>query len=526
MNGFGMNGFGMFAFIFCYTIIPWVVIGSALIFVALWSRGWVIGKQMSLIVITLLVSSMISISIYRYLGILDFFVLFDEYMYYLSWAACAALIFAFVLTYTLPAKAYIFTHIATILLFALFLNYLVNPSIDYIKGVFEHNRNENNLSQVNSQETAAIAHQFEDKTQKEKYSLYTQAIYDNNLSKEVYQYFIQQFGNPLKDEQGSLDYKSLSEYDYYTIPFFTAIHEKNLTALQVFIDYLKGTSPEELKHSQACAYGVPTNFFRLENNFATLYDPMNKNLNNEPDEAKINLKIAELILPIFPKLAITKDGSPIVDITIQNADLNAMKLFSKYSTPSSKTLATASYVLSGDVEKLVDTLNSQPSLLNQKMTIGNYYSESTTLQFYIFLFGKKEIIQAISPMIKWKSEDLYYNEGYSFALAYAARRLKAVLRGESEETNQDAIDIFSFLINTTTQNKMKISNDQLWDITIDELYIDNGKDKRNVFNDEAIKAICTSDIGPQYLEYVSKLDRVNTNDRIKLTIDEVIKVCH
>lgn len=160
------------------------------------------------------------------------------------------------------------------------------------------------------------------------------------------------------------------------------------------------------------------------------------------------------------------------------------------------------------------------------MTIGNYYSGSTTLQFYIFLFGKKEIIQAISPMIKWKSEDLYYNEGYSFALAYAARRLKAVLRGESEETNQDAIDIFSFLINTTTQNKMKISNDQLWDITIDELYIDNGKDKRNVFNDEAIKAICTSDIGPQYLEYVSKLDRVNTNDRIKLTIDEVIKVCH
>lgn len=516
-----MDSLGMYIIIFVYLVIPGLVVGSALLFAALWMRGKAIGKRMTLINATLLVVTMLVIAVYRWLGVLGVFVLFDEFLVYLAWAAAAALFLAFILVNLLPGRAYIFNHLVTALLFAFALNYFVDPPMAFISDSFKYQENRNSWDIYHAEGLSAFDAQFKGKTQQEKYSLYSVAIMDKTAPKEIYSYFIGQLGSPLKDDQGSLDYVA-HKSNYYQIPFFDAIHQKNLTALQVFIDEFKTASPEELKHYQDIVYAAPPSWLGLEETFARKGNP----LYQKPRESDDDLKLADLILSAFPLLALTKeDKRPIIDISIENADLRAMQLFAKYSQPSGETLTAASYVLAGETDKLVKLLKTQPSLLNHQMTIGKLYPGGTNLLSYIVMFGNQNTLQAVLPMINWQDENLYYSRGYSLILAHAAGRVAGVLRGGSDEKSEDAVSAFALFLNKLLEEKITVSDEQLWNIVTNDFYINNGRDKRNVFNREAIKTICDSSAGAQFLTYVNHLDKNYTNERIKLSVAEITKVC-
>ncbi|EBU8201753.1 hypothetical protein DLM16_19085, partial [Salmonella enterica subsp. enterica serovar Livingstone] len=58
-------------------------------------------------------------------------------------------------------------------------------------------------------------------------------------------------------------------------------------------------------------------------------------------------------------------------------------------------------------------------------------------------------------------------------------------------------------------------------------YIDNlyYGPKVERFNDEAIKAICTSPFGPQFLHYVNNLDNPDNDHKIKISIAAIRRNC-
>ncbi|VFS47548.1 hypothetical protein [Budvicia aquatica] len=159
------------------------------------------------------------------------------------------------------------------------------------------------------------------------------------------------------------------------------------------------------------------------------------------------------------------------------------------------------------------------------MTIGKLYPGGTNLLSYIVMFGNQNTLQAVLPMINWQDENLYYSRGYSLILAHAAGRVAGVLRGGSDEKSEDAVSAFALFLNKLLEEKITVSDEQLWNIVTNDFYINNGRDKGNVFNREAIKTICDSSVGAQFLTYVNHLDKNYTNERIKLSVAEITKVC-
>ncbi|HAB6729181.1 TPA_asm: hypothetical protein GYI98_003727, partial [Salmonella enterica subsp. enterica serovar Java] len=240
---------------------------------------------------------------------------------------------------------------------------------------------------------------FKSKSQPQQYDAYLQAIYNNDSPKELYQYFVQQLGSPLKNRQGSWDYSS-NKSEYYDIPFFQAIQAENLTALQVFIDAIKNGSPEERKQAKDIVDAVPSYWLELE---LVFYPQVSRHIASDSE-----LKQADLILSAFPELAITKEGVSIIDLTILSADARATKLFAKYSHPSSAALTAAGYVLTGETDKVIDVLNVQPSLLNKKIATQKYYSSMSLLD-YITRFGKEDIVRKVYSMISRQDGELYNN---------------------------------------------------------------------------------------------------------------------
>ncbi|MDM7222129.1 hypothetical protein QUH46_12145, partial [Klebsiella grimontii] len=147
------------------------------------------------------------------------------------------------------------------------------------------------------------------------------------------------------------------------------------------------------------------------------------------------------------------------------------------------------------------------------------------LLFYVVTFGKKDIIQQVIPRINWQDPELYYNKGNSLVLAYAARRVKNAFHNASLETNKDAIEIFTLLLNTQLRNQPNIPDRQLWEIAADDFYRSHWPNTGETFNDEAIRSICHSDIGPQFLRYIDTLDK-NDNETVKSRVSGIKKACH
>lgn len=519
-----MNSSGFLIVMLCVFVIPTFVGGAILFFLILWRKGKVIGKNMTVIFAILFLATIILSAVYQYLGVIGTFTL-DHFLYF-SWAAGAALFLALVFFSLSPAKHVIFVHTVILLFFTFVANKFIDPSIEQIEMNFTLRNSANNiaefkLNEFTLQKLPDFDRLFKSKSQQEQYELYFSAIYNKSLPKELYQYFVQQLGSPLKNRQGSFDYIS-NHSDYYSIPFFDAIHEQNLTALQVFIDAIQASSDEEHKHAQEIVYAAPAEWTGLEDTFTRPIDVFN----DKPTQPDSVLKQAELLLSAFPELARTKKGEVIIDSTIQNANVRAMKLFAKYSQPGSATLTAASYVLAGETDKIVDILKAQPLLLRQQITIGKYYPGSTNLLFYIIMFGNENTIQAIMPMINWQDPELYYNEGNSYVLAYAARRVKGVLRNASLETQEDAVDVFTLLLNTQLRERPNILTRQLWEIATDDFHIDNWPNQGDKFDDEAIRSICNSNAGPRFLHYVDALGEKNNNEKVKSLIAGVKKACH
>ncbi|MBZ7650631.1 hypothetical protein [Klebsiella grimontii] len=518
-----MNGNGFLFVIFCVFIIPALIGGGFLIFLILWSKGRVIGKSMSVAYVFLFFAAIILCAVYKYLGFLYTFTL-DHFIYF-SWAAGAALILALILFSTFSVKNAGFIHALTLLTFALIANKFIGPSMEQVDMSFAERDRANSIAEFRLgkftvQKLPELDRLFKSKSQQEQYEIYLFAIYDKSLPKELYQYFVQQLGSPLKNRQGSFDYVA-NQSDYYTIPFFEAIHSQNLTALQVFIDAIQASSAAERKQAQDIVYAAPAQWTGLEHTFAQPIDVYYK----RPTHPDSVIKQAELLLSAFPELAKTQTGVAIIDRTIQNADVRAMRLFAKYSQPGSEILTAASYVLGGETDEFVDILKKQPSLLRQQIDIGKYYSGSTNLLFYVVMFGKKDIIQQVIPRINWQDPELYYNKGNSLVLAYAARRVKNAFYNASLETNKDAVEIFTLLLNTQLRNQPNIPDRQLWDIAADDFYRSHWPNTGETFNDEAIRSICHSDIGPQFLRYIDTLDK-NDNETVKSRVSGIKKACH
>lgn len=519
-----MNSGGFLILILLVFVIPTIVGGSVLVFLILWGKGNVIGKNMTITSITLFLATIILSVIYEYLGAINTFT-FDHFLYF-SWAAGAALVLALVFFSISSAKHIALIYVVTLLFFSLVANKFIDPSIERIKMTFSMRDSANTVSEFKLNEFTVqklpdFDRLFKSKSQQQQYELYSSAIYNKSLPKELYQYFVQQLGSPLKNRQGSFDYVS-NHSDYYSIPFFDAIHEHNLTALQVFIDAILASSDEERKHAQEIVYAAPAKWTGLEYTFTQPIDVFHDK-HTQPDSV---LKQAEMLLSAFPELAKTKEGMNIIDSTIQNADVRAMKIFARYSQPGSEVLTAASYVLAGETDNIVDVLKAQPLLLRQQITIGKYYPGSTNLLFYIVMFGNEDIIRAVIPMINWQDPELYYNEGHSYILAYAALRVKGGLRNASLEPQKDAVDIFTLLLNTQLHEGKNILSKQLWNIATDDFHIDKWPNKGDVFDDEAIRSICSSDMGPQFLRYIDTLDKQNNNEKVKLLIAGIKKACH
>ncbi|HDC2123623.1 TPA: hypothetical protein O7X39_002181 [Salmonella enterica] len=356
---------------------------------------------------------------------------------------------------------------------------------------------------------------FKSKSQPQQYDAYLQAIYNNDSPKELYQYFVQQLGSPLKNRQGSWDYSS-NKSESYDIPFFQAIQAKNLTALQVFIDAIQNGSPEERKQAKDIVDAVPSDWLELR---LVFYPQVSRHIASDSE-----LKQADLILSAFPELAITKEGVSIIDLTILSADVRAMKLFAKYSHPSSAALTAAGYVLTGETNKIIDVLHVQPSLLNEEIATREYYS-SVTLLSYITRFGKEDVVRKVYSMISRQDGELYNNS--DTILFHATERIHDKLSKGSKENEQESVAIFSFILNSLAHESVNISNEQLWEIVTEKFYIDNlyYGPKVERFNDEAIKAICTSPFGPQFLHYVNNLDKPDNDHKIKISIAAIRRNC-
>lgn len=519
-----MNNSGFVLVIFLVFIIPIMVGGATLVFLFLWGKGRIIGKNMSITSVILLVAGVILLGVYEYLGVIDAFT-FDYFLYF-SWAAGAVLFLALISFSISPKKHAVFIHVINLLLFTFVVNKFIDPSIDRIKMSFTMRDSANNIAEFKlneflPQKLPDIERLFKSKSQQEKYELYSAAIYNKKLPKELYQFFVQQLGSPLKNRQGSFDYAA-HHSDYYSIPFFDAIHEQNLTALQVFIDVIQSSSDDERKHAQDIVYAAPAKWTGLEDTFTRQINVFHDK-RTQPDGV---LKQAELLLSAFPGLAKTKNGAAIINSTIQNADVRAMKIFAKYSQPGSATLTAASYVLAGETDKLAAMLKTQPLLLRQQITIGKYYPASTNLLFYIVMFGNENIIQTILPMINWQDPELYYNEGNSYILAYAARRVKGGLHNASLETQEDAVDVFTLLLNTQLREREDILTRQLWEIATQDFYTDSWPNNGGNFDDKAIRSICYSSAGPQFLHYVDTLYEQGNNERVKSLAAGIKKACH
>ena len=97
-----MNGNGFLFVIFCVFIIPALIGGGFLIFLILWSKGRVIGENMSVAYVFLFFAAIILCAVYKYLGFLYTFTL--DHVIYFSWAAGAELILALILFSTFSVK--------------------------------------------------------------------------------------------------------------------------------------------------------------------------------------------------------------------------------------------------------------------------------------------------------------------------------------------------------------------------------------------------------------------------------------
>lgn len=227
---------------------------------------------------------------------------------------------------------------------------------------------------------------------------------------------------------------------------------------------------------------------------------------------------------MFPELAITKEGVSIIDLTILSADARATKLFAKYSHPSSAALTAAGYVLTGETNKIIDVLNVQPSLLNKKIATPKYYSSMSLLD-YITRFGKEDIVRKVYSMISRQDGELYNNS--DTILFHATGRIHDILSKGSKENEQESVAIFSFILKSLAHESVNISNEQLWKIVTEKFYIDNlyYGPKVERFNDEAIKAICASSFGPQFLHYVNNLDKPDNDHKIKISIAAIRRNC-
>ncbi len=369
-----------------------------------------------------------------------------------------------------------------------------------------------NLSEFTPEKLPEFDRIFKSKSQQQQYDVYLQVIYNNDSPKELYQYFVQQLGNPLKNRQDSFDY-TLNKSEYNDIPFFQAIRAKNLTALQVFINVIQNLSPEERKQARDIVDAVPSEWLELELIF---YPRVTRTLAS--DNA---LRQTDLVLSEFPELAVTKGGVSIIDLTILNADVRAMKLFAKYSHPSSAALTTAGYVLGGETDKVINALNVRSSLLNEKISTKEYYS-SVNLLDYIIMFGKEDIVRKVFSTIDWQDKNI--SNSSDSILYYATFRIREIFLKHSTGSIQESIAIFSFILNTLIHESVDISNEQLWDIVTRNLYIDNGIEVER-FNDEAVQVICTSPLGPHFLQYVNNMDRPDNNHTVKISIAAVRRNC-
>jgi len=501
--------------------IPGIACILSLTFFIQWLHGKEIGKQMSILIIILACAAILSAEIYRFFGILDVFVLQDSYNTYFTWAFCGALLFSLLLRYMLPAKAWIYNQILTVFLFLFLLNQFVDPSLNLVKLNIEARQSKQDIEVLKSSNTVKWDKLLQNKTPQQKFEVYIGAAYDVTLSKKAFEFLTSQLGSPLNDEQGSTDYtKENYYYRFYYTPFFVAIKNKNYTALRAFAEFFRTSTPEQLKHYQETVYDSWNGMDEMFADLKLLFHENNIRSNDD-------VRVAELLLPVFPELAITREGKPIVDSTIQNADLRAMKLFARYSHPSSQVLTVAGDVLAGNTDKVMKALQATPSLLYQPITIGKFSSSSDNLLYYIIMLGKKETILAILPMINWRDSALYYNEGNSYILTHAAERVFGVLFGKSQETNEDAVAIFTLLLNAQLHGNPNVNYQQLWDITMDKFYINvgYGHDEQKLFATLAIRSICTSAIGAQYVDYVNSKANADNNEKVTSVANTVRKIC-
>lgn len=189
-----MNGNGFLFVIFCVFIIPALIGGGFLIFLILWSKGRVIGKNMSVAYVFLFFAAIILCAVYKYLGFLYIFTL-DHFIYF-SWAAGAALILALILFSTFSVKNAGFIHALTLLTFALIANKFIGPSMEQVDMSFAERDRANSIAEFRLgkftvQKLPEFDRLFKSKSQQGQYEIYLFAIYDKSLPKELYQYFVQ-----------------------------------------------------------------------------------------------------------------------------------------------------------------------------------------------------------------------------------------------------------------------------------------------------------------------------------------------